>query len=294
LVLYREFSKQEEIDAQYDPERGVPDFGIYARFFVKESTSVRQDLKSTLDVRFGPTVEETLDIFPAANPDAPILVFIHGGYWRRLSSKEFSLVARGPVALGITTVVTNYALCPKVTLPEITRQSRAAISWLYRSDHPVVGNRNRIFVAGHSAGGHQVGRLLGTDWENDYGLPRDIIKGGFAISGLFDLRPLRYSWLQPMIQLNEEIVRSESPQFNMPTSSAFMIATVGGDETTEFKRQSTDYVAALKAAGLAASYYEQSGKNHFTAIDGFLDQNSDLCRRVQSFIADCESGKRSG
>ena len=96
----------------------------------------------------------------AANPDAPILVFIHGGYWWRLSSKEFSLVARGTVALGITTVVTNYALCPKVTLPEITRQSRAAISWLYRSDHPVVGNRNRLFVAGHSAGGHQVGRLL--------------------------------------------------------------------------------------------------------------------------------------
>jgi arylformamidase len=285
LTLYREFTKQEEIDTQYDPERGVPDFGVYARFFVGESASVRKDLKCMLDVRFGPTVEETLDIFPAADPDAPILVFIHGGYWRRLSSKEFSLVARGPVALGITTVVTNYALCPKVTLSEITRQSRAAIAWLYRADHPAVGNRNRIFVAGHSAGGHQTARLLGTDWQNDYGLRDDVIKGGFAISGLFDLRPLRYSWLQPMIQLSEEIVRNESPQFNIPVRSAPLIATVGGDETSEFKRQSTDYVEALKAAGHWADYYAQPGKNHFTAIDGFLDPKSDLCGRVRSFVA---------
>ncbi len=294
MILYREFSKQEEIDTQYDPERGVPDFGVYARFFVKESASARHDLKCTLDVRFGPTVEETMDVFPAADPDAPILVFIHGGYWRRLSSKEFSLVARGPVALGITTVVTNYALCPKVTLPEITRQSRAAVAWLYRSEHPIIGNCNRIFVAGHSAGGHQVARLLATDWETDYGLPADVIKGGFAISGLFDLRPLRYSWLQPMLQLSEEIVRNESPQFKLPRKSAPMIATVGGDETSEFKRQSSDYVAALKGAGLSADYYEQPGKNHFTAIDGFLDQSSDLCKRVRSFIADCESRKTPG
>jgi arylformamidase len=293
LTLYREFTKQEEIDTQYDPERGVSDFGVFARFCVGESASVRNDLKSMLDVRFGPTVEETLDIFLAPDPDAPILVFIHGGYWRRLSSKEFSLVARGPVALGITTVVTNYALCPKVTLPEITRQSRAAIAWLFRAEHPTVGSRNRIFVAGHSAGGHQTARLLATDWENDYGLPGDIIKGGFAISGLFDLRPLRYSWLQAMLQLSEEIVRSESPQLNLPAKSAPLIATVGGDETSEFKRQSTDYVAALKEARFSASYYEQPGKNHFTAIEGFLNPESELCGCVKAFIADCESRKSS-
>jgi arylformamidase len=85
---------------------------------------------SLLDVSFGSTIEETLDIFPAQDPDAPILVFIHGGYWRSNSSKEFSWVALGPVALGFTVVITNYALCPKVTLPEITRQSRAAIAWV--------------------------------------------------------------------------------------------------------------------------------------------------------------------
>ena len=287
-MLYRQFSKQDEIDTEYDPERGVPDFGRYVDFFVGESEKAREDLDCILDERFGPTVEETIDIFPASEPDSPILVFIHGGYWRRLSSKEFSLVARGLVALGITTVVTNYALCPKVTLPEITRQSRAAISWLYRSEHGFAGNRNRIFVAGHSAGGHQVARLLSTHWEQDYGLPADVIKGGFAISGLFDLRPLRYSFLQPMLQLSEEIVRAESPMFNIPQVSRPLITSVGGEETGEFKRQSHDYMNALVAAGLSASFSEQPGKNHFSAIEGFIDQNSDLCKQVNSFIAECE------
>jgi arylformamidase len=286
-MLYREFSKQEEIDAQYNPETAVPDFGAYANFFITESAKARNDLKNLLDVRFGPTVEETLDIFPAAEPDAPIVVFIHGGYWRMLSSKEFSLVARGPVALGFTTVVTNYALCPKVTLPEITRQGRAAISWLYRSEHRFAGDRNRIFVVGHSAGGQQVARLLNTDWEREYGLPADVIKGGFSISGLFDLQPLRYSFLQPMLQLSEEVIRTESPLFGLPRSSSPFIASVGGDESTEFRRQSSDYVAALQAAGLQASYSEQTGKNHFTAIEGFVDQNSELCGQVKAFIAQC-------
>jgi len=289
-ILYREFTQQDELDYQYDPVRSVSDPSVFFKFFVEESAKARADLECHLDVRFGPTVEEHVDVFPAKDPDAPILVFIHGGYWRQLSSKEFSLVARGPVALGMTVVVSNYALCPKVTLPEITRQSRAAISWLYRGDHKVPGNRKRIFVVGHSAGGHQTARVLGTKWEEDYELPADVVKGGFAISGLFDLRPLRYSFLQPMVQFTEDIVRIESPLFNISAKSPPMIASVGGDESSEFKRQSTDYLAALKAAGLRGEYQEQPGKNHFNAIEGFIDKNSALCKQVQAFMKDCEKG----
>jgi hypothetical protein len=124
MMLYRQFATQEEIDKEYDVEKSAPDFQRYAEFNINESKKARDELECLLDVPFGPTVEETLDIFPAQDPDAPILVFIHGGYWRSNSSKEFSWVARGPVALGFTVVITNYALCPKVTLPEITGQSR--------------------------------------------------------------------------------------------------------------------------------------------------------------------------
>jgi arylformamidase len=248
--------------------------------------SFRQQISRS--VRFGPTVEETVDIFPAAEPDAAILVFIHGGYWRRLSSKEFSFVARGPVALGITVVITNYALCPKVTLPEITRQSRSVIAWLCSGDSICPGNRDRIYVSGHSAGGHQVARLLGTNWPDDYGLPSDVIKGGLSISGLFDLRPLRFSFLQPMLQLTAEIVQTESPLFTLPTHAVPLIASVGGIESPEFRRQSAEFIEVRKSAGLPGFYSEQPGRNHYTAIEGFANKDSELCKLLTSFIEDCE------
>jgi arylformamidase len=142
-MLYGQFATQEEIDKEYDVEKSMPDFQRYVEFNINESKKARDELECLLDVPFGPTVEETLDIFPAQDPDAPILVFIHGGYWRSNSSKEFSWVARGPVALGFTVVITNYALCPKVTLPEITRQSRAAIAWVQRSHVSLLAPRSR-------------------------------------------------------------------------------------------------------------------------------------------------------
>lgn len=287
-MLYGQFATQEAIDDQYNVERWVEDPKPYFEFFVGESAKARDDLDCMLDVPFGPTVEETVDIFPAQDPNAPILLFIHGGYWRRLSSKEFSLVARGPVARGITVVVTNYALCPKVTIPEITRQSRAALSWVRRSELTFAGSRDRIYVSGHSAGGHQVARLLSTDWASEYGLPADVIKGGYSISGLFDLGPLRYSWLQPLLQLNEDVVKRESPLFHIPKKAPPLIADVGGAESEEFHRQSAEYVEAWQAAGLQATYSEQAGKNHFSAIQGFIDADSELCNAVCDFIADCE------
>ena len=284
-MLYRQFATQDEIDDQYNVERSVADPKPYFEFFVGESAKARDDLDCMLDVPFGPTLEETVDIFPAKDPDAPILLFIHGGYWRRLSSKEFSLVARGPVARGITVIVTNYALCPKVTIPEITRQSRAALSWVRRTDLAFNGSRDRIYVSGHSAGGHQVARLLSTDWVGDYGLPGDVIKGGYSISGLFDVSPLRYSWLQPLLQLNEDVIRRESPQFHIPNAAPPLIADVGGAESDEFRRQSAEYIEAWQAAGLKGKYSEQADKNHFSAIQGFIDADSGLCDTVCEFIA---------
>ena len=290
MRLYREFTTQDEIDDQYQIERSVGDPKPYFDFFVGESASTREALDCMLDVPFGPTVEETLDIFPAADPKAPIVVFVHGGYWRRMSSKEFSLVARGLVKNGITAVVTNYALCPKVTIPEITRQSRAAVAWLKTTQTPFNGDRDRIYVSGHSAGGHQVGRLVATDWETDYGFARSPIRGGLAISALFDLRPLRYSWLQPMLQLNGDIVRTESPQLQpLPPAAPPLLACVGGDESSEFHRQSRDYIESWSAAGLTGKYVSIPNKNHFNVIDGFADPDSAMCQLLLDFIAQCEA-----
>lgn len=284
MPLYRNFETQEDIDREYDVEAGVPDFTIYADLFVGESHNARERMDCMLDVRFGPTADETLDIFPATDPNAPILVFIHGGYWRMLTSKEFSFTAMAPVANGYTVVVTNYSLCPKVSMEEITRQSRAAIAWLRTTDLEFNGDRDRIFVSGHSAGGQQTALLLGSDWESEYGLPQDTIKGGIMISGLFDLRPLRYSFVQPKLQLNYGTIEGQSPLFHLPESAPHILVSVGGEESAEFRRQSRDYLDAWTAAGLNGEYFEQAGKNHFTAIDGFLDPESSLFRKMDEFM----------
>jgi arylformamidase len=290
MALYRQFVTQAEIDKEYDVETSAPDFQQYIDFNIRESRKAREELECLLDVSFGPTVEEMLDVFPAQNPEAPILVFIHGGYWRANSSKEFSWVARGPVALGFTVVIINYALSPKVTLPEITRQSRAAIAWVHRSSKTFSGSRRRIYVAGHSAGGHQVAMLLHTRWMEDYGLPSDVIRGGFAISGLFDLRPLRFSWLQPMLQLTEDIVQAQSPLLRLPDRAPPLLVSVGGAESSELRRQSADYLHAWMAAGLEGWSFEQPEANHFTAIAGFIDKDSELCASLRRLVETSEAG----
>ncbi|MGE0484166.1 MAG: alpha/beta hydrolase [Gammaproteobacteria bacterium] len=286
-MLYRDFASQDDIDAQYNIERLVPDARRWLEFFVEASARARAELTCERDVAFGPTRAETLDIFRAARADAPIVVFIHGGYWRRLSAKEFSFVAAGPVARGFNVVVTNYALCPAVSIGEITRQSRAALAWIYRNAQRFGGDPERIVVSGHSAGGHQVARLLATDWLGDYGLPPDVVKGGYAISGLFDLRPLRYSWLQPMIQLDGDTVLRESPQLQLPRSAPPLVAAVGGAESAEFHRQSRDYVATCRDAGLGAEYHALGDCHHFNVIESLGEADGLLTDALAEFIQNC-------
>lgn len=283
--LYRNFSTQDEIDKEYNPSTSVSNADHYIQWYVDESAAVRRELACELDLQFGPTLDETVDIFPARVASAPLLVFIHGGYWRRFSSKEFSLVARGLVAHGIAVAVTNYSLCPKASVSEITRQSRAAITWLYRHAGSFGADPERIFVAGHSAGGHQVGMVVSTDWPGNYGLPADTVKGGIPISGLFDLRPLRYSYIQPTVMLDHESIERQSPHFIIPDVAPPLLVSVGGDESSEFLRQSSDYLAAWRAKGLAGELFVQRGKHHFDVIDGFTDADSLLCKTVVDFIA---------
>jgi arylformamidase len=283
-VLYRQFATQDDIDAQYDLSKVIGDPSDYFQFYASESASARSDLDCLLDVRFGPTLEENLDIFPAQQRDAPILFFIHGGYWKRMSSKEFSYVARGLVARGITVIVPNYALCPVVTIPEITRQMRAAVAWARTTDFDYSGDRDRIFMCGHSAGGHLATRALCTDWNDIYGLPSDTVKGAYPISGLYDLTPLRYAFVQPVLQLTEDVIQKESPLFNIPPSAGPLIAEVGAQESDEFRRQSSEFVRAWKAAGLRGEYVEQAATDHFSVIKTFVDPKSDLCDRLASFV----------
>lgn len=287
MKLFRNFTSQEEIDREYDLALAVTDVERWIEWYTQESVTVRRKLDCMLDVRFGPTVDETVDIFPAKGQGAPLLVFIHGGYWVVCSSKDYSFVANGLVGRGITVVVTNYSLCPKVTISEITRQSRAVIAWLHREAPNLNADPSRIFVAGHSAGGHQVGMLAATDWPGEYGLPNDIIKGGVPISGIFDLRPLYYSFLQPKLLLTHDVIHRQSPYLNIPRSGPALLITFGKEETVEFQRQSTQYLQAWRANELRGELLVQEGKHHFSAIEGLNDPNSMLCNAFIDFMARC-------
>jgi arylformamidase len=274
-VLYRGFATQEELDEQYDPERTVRNAGFYADLYERESDLLRSQREHDLRVPFGPTRAEHLDIYPAGE-DAPVLFFVHGGYWRARTSREFGFVARGTGSRGGATVVPNYALCPDVSIDEIVRQTRAALAWTYKNTETFGGDPGRIHVAGHSAGGHLVAMLLATDWEGEYGLPQEVIKGATVVSGLFDLAPFPYTFLQPKVQLTWDQVRRNSPILHIPDSSPPLLVAYGGDETDEFRRQSEDFLSAWKAKGLPGERLVLAGKNHYDVIDGFLDERSPL------------------
>lgn len=282
---YPGFPTQEDLDAAYDLAAAAPDYPTWTAFYRDQSASARDDLPCNLGHRFGPTVEEYVDVFPADQPNAPVMVFIHGGYWRRLSAREFSYVARGFTRAGFTTVVTNYALCPKVTIREITRQSRAALAWVYQSIADYNGDRDRIFVAGHSAGGHQAMRVGVTDWVGDYDLPADLVKGVIPVSGVFDLQPLPYSYLASALRLDLETIRLESPMLHGPADAPPILLSVGGQEPGPFRQQTLDFLKLCQEAGHNVSFFDQPDRHHFSAIADFNDAEAPLARAVADFVA---------
>ncbi|AHY45838.1 alpha/beta hydrolase fold [Rubrobacter radiotolerans] len=286
-MLYRNFATQEELDAEYNLYNTVPDVEVYSRFYERESERLREILpKHRLNVPYGPTLAEHVDLYPASSEDdgpAPILVYVHGGYWRARTSREFGFVARGPASRGVATVSVNYALCPKVRLAEIVRQVRAAVAWVYRNAASFGGDPERLHLAGHSAGGHLVATTLTADWPGDYGLPENLVKSATAISGLFDLSPFPYTFIQPQLQLDWDEVRRYSPLFHVPENSGYappLLLAYGSEEPNEMKRQSEDFLTAWRKAGNAGERIVLEGKNHYDAIDGFLDAKSPLLQAV--------------
>ena len=231
---------QDELDAQYNNRVRFPDYVEHFERWKRWSEETRGKLPCLLDVAFGGSAVETLDIFPAERPGAPICVFIHGGYWYSLDKSDYSFVAEGLRPHGVTTVVNNFGLAPACDMDEIVRQNRAALAWLWRNARRECGaDPEWIFVSGHSAGGHLAMMLLGTDWPA-FGadLPRDLVKGVCAIGGLFDLEPIRLSYLNGKLKLSAEQARRNSPVHAAYPSSAPLLLVVGVDESDEYHRQS--------------------------------------------------------
>lgn len=227
------------LEAQYNNRARIPDHAALFERWRQASAVARQGSPAAmLNQPYGPSADETLDVFPARQPNAPILVFIHGGYWRSLSKNDHSFVAPALVASGATVVVPDYSLCPAVRIEDIALQMVRALAWVWQHAGDWGGQRDRIVVAGHSAGGHLAAMLLTCRWrEWAPDLPPQLVHGALSISGLYDLEPLRHTpFLQADLQLTPASVRRLSPAF-FPRPRRPLMAVAGGDESQEFLRQ---------------------------------------------------------
>jgi arylformamidase len=172
-----------------------------------------------------------------------------------------------------------------VSIDEITRQARAAVAWTLRNIGEYGGDPARVTIGGHSAGGHLAAMCLQTRWAEDYGLPQDPLAGAVLVSGLYDLEPLRYSYLQPQIQLDDGIIRRNSPAFSVRPCRTPIWITWGGAETPEFARQASILHQAWTQAGNQALLQELPGADHFSAIHGFEDRDSALCHWLRAVVS---------
>ncbi|MCX7659278.1 MAG: alpha/beta hydrolase [Caldimonas manganoxidans] len=226
------------LEGQYNNRARIPEHAqIFARW-AQDSASARERYAPVLDLAYGASAAETLDVFMPRRDGAPVLVFIHGGWWRALDKADHSFVAPAFVEAGACVVVPNYGLCPAVTIETITWQMVRALVWTWRHIAAYGGDPHRIVVAGHSAGGHLTAMMLSCRWPQvAVDLPADVVKAGLSISGVFDLEPIRLTpFLQADLRLRPQDVARLSPAYFPPPGSPLW-ATVGALESEEFLRQ---------------------------------------------------------
>lgn len=224
---------------QYNVRAHIPDRPQVLARWTQDSLRVRSTARGLFDLAYGEAPEERLDFFPASGHCGPLLVFIHGGWWRSLDKFDFSFIAPPYTRRGINVALTNYTLAPAASIEDIVGQQLRALAWLYRNARKYDFDSKRIVVAGHSAGGHLSAMMLAALWPAlGKDLPADLVKAGVFMSGLYDLEPLRYvDFLNVDLKLTPERISSISPAWMPKANAAPFITAVGGLESAEFKRQ---------------------------------------------------------
>ncbi|MEO8312160.1 MAG: alpha/beta hydrolase [Caldimonas sp.] len=264
----------EWLDAQYNSRARIPEHLAILREWDERSHHARASLACELDLAYGSTPSERLDIFTPKASGAPVLVYLHGGYWRALDKRDQSFVAPPFVAAGAMVVLPNYALCPAVTVEHIVLQMVQALAWVWRHAAGHGGDPARIVVAGHSAGGHLAAMMLACDWPAVApDLPADLVKSALAISGVFELEPLRHApFLAPDLNLDAASARRLSPAL-MPAPRGRLVAVVGADESEEFRRQSAA-IAAGWGSGAVPVCEEVPARHHMNVLHELAEPSS--------------------
>ena len=271
-----------EFERQFNPRAAVPDFQTFADERAVLSAVAHTSLRRIQDISYGDSARQRLDIFPAEDAPSPVLMYIHGGYWRGGHKDEYGFVASGLVPAGITTVVLGYDLCPAVTLDEIVQEVRHATLWVHRNIDQYGGDPNRLFIAGNSAGAHLAAMML-TDASAQEQSTAHLIAGVFLISGVFELEPVLRISVNEEIRLKPEMVDRNSPMRQPPRTRNPVMVAVGGAEPTEWIRQSRDYAALCERNGIPVGYMEVDGHHHFSITNLLHDPDADLTRALVRF-----------
>lgn len=273
MTSYRDLDRA-ALDAAYNNSAAVAGSAAMMAEFQARSDRLRTAQGRHLDLRYGPAERNRIDYFSAGR-GGPLLVFIHGGYWQMRAKENFSFLAAGPLAHGIDLAFVGYTLAPEKRLEGIVAEVRSSIAWLATHAAEFGGDPARIYVSGWSAGGHLTAMSLN----------EPAVKGGLAISGIYDLEPIRLCYLNQKLQLDLAEAGRMSPLLHLPSSSMPLVLAYGSDELPELQRQSETFAAARARAGLPGRLARLAGHNHFTILEELANPEGALTTLVRELVA---------
>jgi arylformamidase len=265
------------LEVEYDNRARVPGHPAIIEGWMRDAAAWRREraAHAEFDISYGARERSRLDLFRAENPaaGAPLAVFIHGGYWRTFDKSVFSHIARGANLNGFDMALPGYSLCPAVSVLDIVDELRQACLFLWSSF------RRPLVVAGHSAGGHLAACMMATQWDA-YGAPAGLVRAGFAISGLYDLRPLLATTVNGTLKLTEKDAIAASPLWWPAPRAGQFEAWVGGAESAEYLRQTASLVAAWNGVGLDVRHEIVPLADHFSILGALADPASPMSIRL--------------
>ena len=267
-LVFLDYDK-DEIDFAYDQAPWAPNAGDVSKRNAQKSAAALARLGPPRRVAYGPADIEKLDIYITKQPKAPINVFIHGGAWRSGNAKGAAYMSETFVDAGAHFVSLDFNNAPEVNgnLMIMADQVRRAIAWVHKNAASFGGDANRLYVSGTSSGGHLAAVALTTDWQKDFGLPTDTLKGGLCCSGMYDLYPVSLSARAGYVKFTQEMIEKLSPQRHLDKLVAPVVVAHGTLETPEFQRQNREFAAAVKAAGKPVTFLIGQGYTHFEMFE---------------------------
>jgi arylformamidase len=275
---------QAALDRAYDQPSWAPNMQEVLARRAAAGDAVRARLGEPRRFAYGATPIEQLDVYATARANAPIMVFLHGGAWRGGDARSQAFAAETFVSAGAHFVVPDFALVMDVGLEGMVTQVRRAVAWVAANATSFGGDPTRIYVGGHSSGGHLAGNVLITDWAKDFALPADLVKGGLCMSGMYDLKPVRLSARSSYVKFDDRIEHALSPIRHVARVRCPVVVAYGERDSPEFQRQSREWAQALRGIGRLQTLIVGAGLNHFEMPETLADAASPIATAVRGLV----------